>query len=73
MQHHIGKSLNRQIALTAIFTKVITMIQMPKSGTSSGTLHSYQSDFKELEVFGSDILALSNERLPFHAIFIHKN
>ena len=73
MQHHIGKSLNRQIVLTAIFTKVITMIQMPRSGMSSGTLHSYQSDFKELKVFGSDLLALSNERLLFHAIFIHNH
>ena len=37
---------------------------------SSGTLHSYQSVFKELEGFGSDLLALSSERLPFNAIFV---
>ena len=31
-------------------------------------MHSYKSICKELEVFGSDLLALSSERLPLHAI-----
>ena len=31
--------------------------------------HTMQSVFIELEVVGSDLLALLSERLPFHAIF----
>ena len=52
-----------------IFSEAITMIQMQRSGIFQGVLHSYRV-FKELEVFGSDVLEPSSERLLLHAIFI---
>ena len=51
--------------------EAIVMIQTQRSDIFHGVLHSYQSVCKELEVFGSDLLALSSERLPLHAIFIY--
>ena len=44
--------------------EVIAVIQTRRSGNIHGVLYSYQSVFKELEYFGSDLLALSSERLP---------
>ena len=38
-----------------------------------GVLHAYQSVLKELDVFGSDLLALSSESLQLHAILIHNH
>ena len=49
------------------------MIQTRRSGIFHGVLHLYQNVFKELEGFGSDLLELSSERLPLHAIFIYNN
>ena len=49
-------------------------MRMPSTQKSSiciRALHSYQRAFKELELFSSDLLALSSERLPLHAIFVH--
>ena len=51
--------------------EAIAMIQTQRSDNILGVLHSYQSVCKEPEVFGSDILALSSERLPLQAIFIY--
>ena len=51
--------------------EVIAMIQTRRSGNIHGVLHPYQSIFKELKVFGNDLLALLSERLPLHAIFIY--
>ena len=48
-------------------TEGITMIQTPKSGIFCWVLHSYQSDLKEFEVFGSDLLALS---IPFANVLV---
>ena len=56
---------------TTILAEAITMIQTQRNDICTRAVHSYQSVFKELEVFGSDLLALSSERLPFHAIFVH--
>ena len=48
--------------------EAIAMIQTRRSDNIHGVLHSYKSVCKELEVVGSDLLALSSERLPLHAI-----
>ena len=51
--------------------EAIAMIQMRRSDNIHGVVHSYKSVCKELEVFGSDLLVLSSECLPLHAIFIY--
>ena len=56
---------------TTIMAEAIAMIQTQRSGMERAVLHSYKSVCKELEVFNSDLLALSSERLPLHAIFIY--
>ena len=56
---------------TTIMAEAIAMIQTQRSSIFRRVLHSYKSICKELEVFGSDLLALSSERLPLHAIFIY--
>ena len=47
--------------------EAIAMIQTRRSDNIHGVLHSYKSVCKELEAFGSDLLALSSERLLLHA------
>ena len=42
--------------------EAIAMIQMRRSGNIHGVLHSHQSVFKELEVFGSDLRTLAVTR-----------
>ena len=56
---------------TTILTVAITMTCRRRSGICIQALHSYQSAFKEVKIFSSDLLALSSEHLPFHTIFIH--
>ena len=56
---------------TTIMAEAIAMIQTRRSDNIHGVLHSYKNVCKELEVFGSDLLALLSERLPLHAIFIY--
>ena len=50
--------------------EAIAMIQTRRIGMER-VLHSYKSVCKEVEVFNSDLLALSSECLPLHAIFIY--
>ena len=54
---------------STIMAEAIAMIQTRRSSNIHGVLHSYKSVCKELEIFGSDLLALSSERLPLQAIF----
>ena len=56
---------------TTIMAEAIAMIQTRRSGMERAVLHSCKSICKELEVFNSDLLALSIECLPLHAIFIY--
>ena len=44
-----------------ILTEAIRMIHRRTNGICIQALHSYQSAFKELKVFGSDLLVLSSE------------
>ena len=43
-----------------LYKEAITAIQTRRSGMLDGVLHAYQSVFKELDVFGSDLMEFND-------------